>query len=341
MKKMANGFGVMSIIIFSFGIYSNLFSSEPIELWPAIEPFYSDYFRVSQVHELYFELCGNPHGQPVFVLHGGPGGSVSPNMRRFFNPDKFLIVLYDQRGCGKSRPFADTRENTTQFLVQDIEQLRTYLKLDKIILFGGSWGSTLALAYAETYPANVYGMVLRGIFTATKEEIDHFYHGGVKPFFPETYQKLVEGLTSAERNSLPKTLLHFIESKDEEKTKKYVKAWAGYEIKLSVLEISDEQVEGILKDFDATAFSLLENYYMANGCFLKEGQLIQEANKIKDIPLIMVNGRYDMICPPITAYKLHQILPKSQLNIVEGAGHWMGDKPIEQALLRAMREFEE
>jgi proline iminopeptidase len=248
--------------------------------------------------------------------------------------------LHDQRGAGKSKPFADIRENTTQHLVEDIETLRNHLKLDKIVLFGGSWGSTLALAYAETYPENVEGMVLRGIFASTTEELDHFYHGGVRKFFPEVYDRFVSSLPNPDKKDYHKQLLELIQNGTDEEKAKYSRIWAEYEIKISGLFFPDESMAAIFKDFDPLAFGLIENYYMANGCFLEEDQLFLSADKIRHIPLVMVNGRYDMICPPITAYRFHKILPKSELVIAESAGHWMGEKPIERALLRAMKEFE-
>jgi proline iminopeptidase len=312
------------------------------ELWPEIEPFKTGHLKVSEIHRIYYELCGNPEGRPVFTLHGGPGGSSSPYMRRFFNPEKFLIIQHDQRGSGKSEPLLEIRENTTQDLVEDIERLRKYLDLDKIILFGGSWGSTLAIAYAETYPQNVSGLVLRGIFTATKEEIDYFYHGGVRLFFPEVYEELVGRLPDPEKRPLPQALLEMIQSRDPEIQYEYAKAWTKYEFKISGLNIP----ESFLRDVDkmnkdtVKCFGLMENYYMANNCFLEEGQLLKNAHRIKDIPTVMVNGRYDMICPPINGYRLHQILPDSRLVIAEGAGHWMGEPPVEKELLKAMRDFE-
>jgi proline iminopeptidase len=261
-------------------------------------------------------------------------------MRRFCNPEKFLIVLHDQRGAGKSKPYAEIQENTTQNLVDDIEKLRKNLELDQIILFGGSWGSTLALAYAETYPENVRAMILRGIFTATKDEIDYFYHGGTLTFFPDTYDKLTSALPEPDRRPLPEYLFSLIQSNDPGARDKYSMAWARYEVKMSVLEISDERIDEIFSRHSPYAFALLENYYMANGCFLEEGQLLRDAENIRDIPAILVNGRYDAICPPINAYRLHQKLPNSKLVIVEGAGHWMGEKPIERVLLKAFKEVE-
>ena len=311
-----------------------------MELWPPIEPYRTGYLKVSDIHELYYELCGNPEGKPVIVLHGGPGGSSSPYMRRFFDPSRFHMVLYDQRGAGKSRPFAETKENTTQYLVEDIERLRNDLGLGKIILFGGSWGTTLALAYAETYPENVAGLLLRGVFTASKAEIDHFYHGGVRTFFPDVYDRLVSALPDPDRRPLPAYLLELTQSGDPESRMKYVRAWAEYEIKISSLSLTDEEVARILKEEDLTAFSTLENYYMANGCFLEEGQLLRDAHKLAQIPTVIVNGRYDVICPPVTAYRLHQLLPQSKLVLAESSGHWMGEPAIQSELLKAAREFE-
>ncbi len=320
------------------------FDADPAEespLWPEIEPFESGYLKVSDVHELYYELCGNPDGKPVFCLHGGPGGRCSPYMRRFFTPEKFLIVLHDQRGAGRSKPFAEIKENNTQNLIADIERLRAHVGAENIILFGGSWGSTLGLAYAETYPEHVSGLVLRGVFTATREEIDHLYHGGVRTFFPGVYDRFVSSLPDPERRPLPQYLFELIESDDESVRNKYAYEWARYEIRIASLEYPDEKVEELLEDFDPLAFSRLENYYMANGCFLEEGQLFRDADKIRDIPVVMVNGRYDVVCPPITAYRQHKKLPKSKLVIAENSGHWMGEPVIESALIDAMREFEE
>ena len=341
---------IFSLLLFSLisltslSTYSNCKDEDEIALWPEIEPYLTDYLKVSEIHQIYYELCGNPDGKPVFVLHGGPGSGCSPYYRQFFNPEKFLIVLHDQRGAGLSKPYADIRENTTQHLVDDIEKLRKRLKLDKIILFGGSWGATLGLAYAEAYPGNVDGLVLRGVFTATQEEIDHFYHGGTRPFFPEIYDELFGEIRKKDERPLPTILLELVQSKDPVVREKYAKIWTRYEFKVGALNTSDDWIEEYLQAEDVMdhiySFALFENYYMANNCFLEEGQLLRDAHKIRDIRVIIVNGRYDMVCPPITAYRLHQRLPTSKLIIAEGAGHWMGEEPVEKALLKAMREFE-
>jgi len=311
-----------------------------VELWPEIEPYQKGFLKVSEIHKIHYELCGNPQGKPLFVLHGGPGGSCSPYMRRFFNPDVFQIVLHDQRGAGKSTPSAEIKENNTQHLVADIEQLRRHLKLDKIILFGGSWGSTLALAYGQAHPEHVRAMILRGVFTATRAEIDHFYHGGVSMFFPEVYERFVGGLPDPDKRPIPEYLFSLIESPDLQQRSKYSRLWAAYELKICALDMPDQRLEQILQDMNPYVFARLENYYMANGCFLEEGQLLDNAAKLKGIPITMVNGRYDVICPPINAYRLQQRIPHAKLVLAENAGHWMGEKPVEQELLKAVREFE-
>ncbi len=309
-------------------------------LWPEIEPFETGHLRVSNLHQIFYELCGNPNGKPVFVLHGGPGSGCSPHMRRFFNPERFLIVLHDQRGAGRSIPYAEIRQNTTEHLVRDIERLRRHLDLQEVILFGGSWGTTLGLAYAEVYPERVSGMVLRGVFTGTKSEIDYFYHGGVRTHFPDAYDRMLGSLPDPDRRPLPAYFLELIRSEDPSERDRYSRVWAAYEIKICGLAVPDEQIAGILEESDPYAFALLENYYMANDCFLEEDQLLKNAWKIPDIPITIVNGRYDAVCPPVTAYRLHQAIPGSRLIIAESAGHWMGEKPIEQALLEAMKDFE-
>lgn len=330
---------VMCVVFMLLGVPCTAQDSD-IQLWPEIKSYHSGYLKVSEIHKIYYEQCGNCAGKPVFVLHGGPGGSCSPYMRRFFNPDEFLIVLHDQRGAGKSMPSAEIKENNTQHLVQDIERLRKHLNLDKIILFGGSWGATLALAYGQTYPEHVSGMILRGIFTATQEEIDHFYHGGVRTFFPDTYDKFVRGLPDPNRRPIPEYLFSLIENPNPDKRFKYSRLWAAYELKICGLEIPDQRLDDILRQMNPYVFARLENYYMANNCFLEEGQLLKNARRLKHIPVIMVNGRYDVICPPINAFRLKQKIPHAKVVLAEGAGHWMGEKPVERELLKAVREFE-
>jgi proline iminopeptidase len=340
MKRKICIASVLGVILAAAG-FLVLYTQERTTLWPDIEPYTSGHLQVSKIHEIYFEACGNPEGKPVFVLHGGPGARISPYYRRFFNPEAFHIVLHDQRGTGMSRPFLELEENTTPHLVEDIEKLRVHLQCGKIILFGGSWGSTLALAYAETYPENVDGIVIRGIFTAAKDEMDHYYAGGVKVFFPEEYLRLEETFGPP---LSPQVILEKIQKEDSEKRYNYSKAWTAYEAKIAELHISDRDVFGMVNSKQIAglvrSLALLENHYMANGCFFEEGQLLENADLIKNIPTVIVNGRYDMICPPLNAYRLHQRLSNSRLVIVEEAGHSMSEKNIEIALLQAMTTFE-
>jgi proline iminopeptidase len=308
--------------------------------WSALEPYKTGYLEVSKIHKIFYQLGGNSNGKPVMFLHGGPGGGCNPQNFQYFNPEQFHIILHDQRGCGKSTPYGELKENNTRELVEDVEKIRKHLNLGPVILFGGSWGSTLALAYGETYPQNVKGMILRGIFTATKREIDHFYHGGTALYFPGYYEKLTALVEHTGELNLPVQLLGKLQSEDPAVRDKYARAWARYEGKASLLEVPDIAIEFFLKRFNPYAFSLLESYYMANNCFLEEGQLLQNADKLKDIPIILVNGRYDVICPPIAAYRLHQKLPKSKLIIVEKAGHSSMEPGIKRQLLLAVKQFE-
>ncbi len=318
-------------------------TSDEISLWPEIEPFQSGYLKVSDIHEVYYELCGNPEGKPVFVIHGGPGTGCSPYMRQFFNPDKFLIVLHDQRGSGRSKPKAELRENTTQNLVEDIERLRKKLNLGKIILFGGSWGSTLSLAYAETYPDNIRAMVLRGIYLATREEEDNFMNV-IARFFPEMNESFLNALPDSVSSPTTDNLLKLIQSQNKADREKYAKIFNRYEYKACGLNIKDELLDEYYSaesnTDDIYANALLEVYYVNNGCFLEEGQILRDIAKIQNMPVIIVNGRYDMVCPPCTAYRLHKGLPGSRLIIAEEAGHLASEKPVEKELLKAMREFE-
>jgi proline iminopeptidase len=313
-------------------------------LWPEIEPYETGYLEVSRRHEIYYELCGNPRGRPVFVLHGGPGAAITPYYRRFFDPDIFHMVLHDQRGTGRSKPYLELEENTTRHLVGDIEKLRVHLGLGQIIIFGGSWGSTLALAYGEKYPENVAGMILRGIFTATDDEMKHYYCGGAGYFFPETYEKLRGSTPSGSPCVSPDSIYRAIVEGDDSDRMKYSVAWVGYESGIAHLEPTGFDIESAWERerwrHVMLSLAVIENYYMANRCFLEEGELLDKAHRLENIPITMVNGRYDMICPPIFAFRLHERIPHSKLVIAEKSGHSMDEKEIERALLQAVREFE-
>lgn len=313
-------------------------SREP-RLWPEIEPFQSGYLQVSDLHRVYYEVSGNTQGKPIFIIHGGPGGESFPEMRQWADPKKFMIVLHDQRGAGKSRPFGETRENTTQNLVSDIERLRKKLNVNQIMLVGRSWGTTLALLYAETYPKNVSGMVLCAVFTGTKNEIDHIFHGGVSPFFPKTYRDFLNALPNPAARPLPAYLYRLLHKGDKKTKRKIAKAWGRYTIKISKLEIRREKIEEILKSYDPFLNAYFESYYMANSAFIAEGQILRDAGKIAHIPTVIINGRYDVICPLKTAYRLHKALPKSKLVIVPKAGHSGSDPGIQEAVLEAVDLF--
>ena len=309
-------------------------------LWPEIEPVHSGYLQVSDVHRIYYEVSGNPRGKPIFFIHGGPGASSTPEMRRFADPERFMIVLHDQRGTGQSLPKRELRENTTTHLVEDIERLRNKLGVNRIILTGGSWGTTLALLYAESYPRNVAGMVLRGVFLATQSEIDHIFHGGVAPFFPEVYQDFLNRLPDPKARPLPAYLFHLLNTGDREAGQKIARAWDRYTLKIGYLSISEKKLDELVSDYDSLTLARFESYYMSHGAFLEEGQILRNAHRIAGIPTIIINGRYDFICPPGTAYKLHQALPGSKLVILEGAGHSGSDPGMEKALLEAVHSFD-
>lgn len=305
-------------------------------LFPTIKPLKSGTLPVSKKHRLYWEVSGSEDGIPVIVLHGGPGGSADPELRRFFDPEKFKIILFDQRGAGRSKPKGEWRENTTQLLVEDINKLRTHLGVyGKAILFGGSWGTTLAVTYAETHPDLVCGLVLRGVFLGSRAEIDHFYHGGTAPYFPANHERLKKIIPRPESLDYPRQLFVMTQSSDRKVRDKAINGWAFYEIRMCTLDMTDALCQGIVKNYDMTTFSVLENYYMLNDCFLEEGQLLRDAGKIAHIPTFIVNGRFDVICPPATARALAAKIETVHLEIVKAA-HSRSETEIKKALVRGV-----
>lgn len=314
----------------------------PGELFPQAEPFDSGYLKVSKLHEIHYALHGNPKGKPVFVLHGGPGFGCYPRLPQYFNPEKFLIILHDQRGAGRSKPAGELRENTTQDLVADIERLRKHLKIDgKNLVFGGSWGSTLALTYAETHPERVSGMVLRGVWTGTAAELENGYGGQhVRQFFPEAVARMEAALPPGSGGFNPQVLLKIFTGDDQALMQRVAEAWVQYGTKIGELHATDEKVARGFGDFDLRPGARIDCYYAVNRFFLEEGQLLRDVDRLKDIPITIVNGRYDMLCPPITAWRLHKRLPKSKLIIVEEAGHSEGEPGTTRALVEAVAEFE-
>ncbi len=309
-------------------------------LFPAIEPFRTGMLKVSDLHTLYWETSGNPKGVPAMVLHGGPGGGSSPRMRRLFDPGRWLVIQHDQRGSGRSTPHAEVRENTTAALVDDVERLREHLGIERMVVVGGSWGATLALAYAERHPERVSALVLRGVFTCTKPEIDHFYHGGAEAFFPDAYADLRAVIPHPETKDWPGQLLALTTSEDAAVRERAVRAWALYETRMSAVGMTREKAEQELSGHDVLPFSRIENLYMANGCFLEEGQLLRELPRIAEIPAVIVQGRYDVLCPPIAAWRVHRGMPRSKLVLVEDAGHSGWAPPLRKKLQEAIASFE-
>lgn len=308
---------------------------------PPIEPYKIGFLKVSEIHTIYYELSGNPKGKPVIYLHGGPGTGFGANMRQPFDPEKFNVVLFDQRGCGKSTPKYELRENTTEDLADDIEKLREHLKFGKIMIVGGSWGATLGLAYAEKYPESVDSMVLRAIFLGTQEQENQVYkRNGAEKFFPEVFEKFANEIKPGSKDIDRKKLIEYLQSKDPETVKKYAYLWSWYELKLTSLEISDAIVDKILAGhFESTGLALIQTHYTLGNWFLSENQLLKNAEKLKDIPISLINGRYDMMTPPITAYNLHKLLPKSKLYIVESASHSTWDRKIATQIMKSVNEY--
>jgi proline iminopeptidase len=304
--------------------------------FPEIEPKRIGYLEVDG-HEIYFEESGNLEGNPVIFLHGGPGSGTDPKHRRFFDPEKYRIILMDQRGCGKSRPHASLEKNTTWDLVADIDLLREFLKIDQWVVFGGSWGSTLALAYAESHPSKVKGLILRGIFLCREEELKWFFESGANFLFPEEWEKFVAVIPENERDDLISAYYKRLMS-DGRKEAAY--AWSRWEGMTVRLEVDPEFVNYFTESNHADAVARIECHYFKNKAFFKtDNQLIEEAYKIKDIPTIIIHGRYDVICPVKNAWDLSKALPKAELKIIPNAGHSASEPGILDALISATDQF--
>lgn len=304
-------------------------------LYPPITPYDQRMLDVGDGHYVYVEQCGNPEGLPVVVLHGGPGGGCSPAMRRYFDPNRYRIVLFDQRGCGRSRPHASTDNNTTWHLVADIERIRTVLDIDTWFVFGGSWGSTLALVYAQAHPDRVLHLALRGIFLMTQKELDWFYGGGAGKFWPDLWDKFRSEIPEAEQNDLIAAYHKRLFSDDRSTEVRFARRWSSWENSLA--SVSSDGAGGESPAEYARAFARLENHYFINGGFLDaDDQILQNMPKIAHIPGTIVQGRYDMICPPTAAYALHSVWEKSELSIIPRAGHALSEPGISAELVKTM-----
>ncbi len=310
-------------------------------LYPPMEAYATGRLKVSDLHDLYFEESGHPKGKPVIFLHGGPGGGTSPKHRRYFDPEKYRIILLDQRGCGQSKPYAEIRENTTWDLVEDIERLRIHLDVPRWQVFGGSWGSTLALAYAERYPDRVTAMVLRGIFMVREAEIDWFYRGGgVSQVFPDAWEGYLAPIPEAERGDLVAAYAKRLFSEDPEVNLPAAKAWSIWEGATSKLLPDAAFAAGYGEDDSALAFARIECHYFVNKGFLeREDQLLRDVVKLRHIPCAIIQGRYDMVCPMKNAWDLHHAWPEAELIIVPDSGHSAMETGISKALVAATDRF--
>ncbi|HEV2593894.1 MAG TPA: prolyl aminopeptidase [Sphingomicrobium sp.] len=310
-------------------------------LYPPIQPYQTGMLDVGDGHSLYWELSGNPDGKPVVFLHGGPGGGSSPDHRRQFNPEKYKILVFDQRGCGKSTPYASLENNTTFDLVADIEKLRNAIaKVDKWQVFGGSWGSTLALAYAETYPERVTELVLRGIFLFDQDEIDWMYKkGGASQIYPDKFEEFLAPIPESERDDLVEAYRKRLTSDDNDVQLVAAKAWSKWEGDIVTLLPSPSTIEHFTSPDVAIAVARIENHYMANHGWLEEGQLLEGAKKLKGIPGVIVQGRHDTCTPPVAAWHLKRAWPEVELNIIPDAGHLFSEPGNLDALVRATDRF--
>lgn len=310
-------------------------------LYPELQPYQTGMLDVGDGHRLYWELSGNPDGKPVVFLHGGPGGGSSPEHRRQFNPDRYKILVFDQRGCGRSTPYASLEHNTTWDLVEDIEKLRTEVsKVDKWQVFGGSWGSTLALAYAEKYPERTTELVLRGIFLFDQYEIDWMYkEGGASQVYPDKFEEFLALIPPAERGNLIEAYRRRLTSGDEREQLRAAKAWSKWEGDIVTLLPSPETIEHFTSPEVAVAVSRIENHYMANRGWLEEGQLLEGAKKLKGIPGVIVQGRHDTCTPPVAAWRLKEAWPEVELNLIPDGGHLFSEPGNLDALVRATDKF--
>lgn len=312
------------------------------QLYPAIEPNKSGYLSVGDGHEVYWEESGNPEGKPVLFIHGGPGLGTFAYNRSFFNPDKYRIILFDQRGCGKSRPFSSLEYNTTWDLVSDIEKLRKFLSIDRWIVFGGSWGSTLGLSYAISHPGKVEGLILRGIFLCRPKEIQWYYQSGANYIYPDVWEKYIEPIPLEEQNDFVSAFYRRLTSENPEVRSLAAKAWSGWEGATSKLRFDPELYASFTEDDSADSIARIEcHYFMNNVFFPTDNWIIENIQKIRHIPCVIVQGRYDVPCPMMSAWELHKAFPEARFEVITDAGHASTEPGILDALIRATDEFAE
>jgi proline iminopeptidase len=309
-------------------------------LYPPIEPYYTHQLEVAPPHQLYIEEVGNPQGKPVVFLHGGPGGGISPAYRQFFDPQRWRVVLFDQRGCGRSLPYAELEGNTTWDLVNDIEAIRAHLGIERWTVFGGSWGSTLALAYAQTHPQRCAGLILRGIFTLRQKEIRWFYQEGASYLYPDAWEHYLAPIPETEREDLIAAYYRQLTSANRQTRLAAARAWSIWEASTSKLTQDADLIAHFGEDDFAVAFARIECHYFTNrGFFSQDDQILRNVNRIRHIPGVIVQGRYDVVCPVTTAWELHRAWPEAQFILVQEAGHSATEPGITSALIEATDEF--
>jgi proline iminopeptidase len=309
-------------------------------LYPPIEPYTSFYLPVSQLHTLYIEEVGNPNGKPVIFLHGGPGGGINAIYRQFFDPDRWRVILFDQRGCGKSTPYAELQDNNTWELVNDIEKIRTHLGIDRWTVFGGSWGSTLALAYSQTFPNRCAGLILRGIFTLRAKEIQWFYQEGASYLYPDAWEHYLAPIPEDEREDLVAAYYRRLTSPEADVRLAAARAWSVWEASTSKLIPDTGLIDYFSEDEFAVAFARIEcHYFMNRGFFDQDDQLLRNVERIRHIPGLIVQGRYDVVCPATTAWELHRAWPEATFVMVQEAGHSATEPGTSSALVEATDEF--
>jgi proline iminopeptidase len=313
--------------------------SELRSLYPEIEPFETGMLDVGDGHIVYWERVGTKGAKPAVFLHGGPGGGISENHRRLFDPARYDVILFDQRGCGRSTPHAELEANTTWHLVADIERLRLKFGFEKWLVFGGSWGSTLALAYAETHPERVSELVVRGIYTLTRAELDWYYQFGVSEMFPEKWERFLAPIPKPERGDLMAAYRKLLTGPDRARQIEAARAWSLWEGETITLLPDPKHTEQHGEEDFALAFARIENHYFVHGGWLRERQLLDDAHKLQGIPGVIVHGRYDMPCPARYAWELHKAWPEAEFFLIEGAGHAYSEPGILDRLIYATDKF--
>ncbi len=311
-----------------------------LKLYPPIEPYEQGHLAVSSLHNIYFEQAGNPQGQPAVFLHGGPGAGIEPIHRQYFDPKLWRVVLFDQRGCGRSTPHAELRENTTWDLVADIERLREHLGIERWMVFGGSWGSTLALAYSQTHPERCSSIILRGVFLLRRKELHWFYQEGANYIFPDAWEDYLAPIPPTGRSDLLSAYQKRLTSQNKQIRLEAAQAWSRWEATTITLYPNPDLVNHFIAPNFAEAFARIENHYFVNGGFFNtDDQLLRNVDKIRHIPAIIVQGRYDVICPMLSAWDLHRAWPEAKFVLVSGAGHAISEPGIRSALLDATDHF--